>query len=121
MLAREKWQAKTIRVLDMVFEERIRQVARYGHNEDLEDGFGPGENWLTPIIEEDALDATEIQVVFRMGYESHEESTGRPTWMHLIREEIAEWLESEPDDPEAITEALQAAALLVSWVEKRTS
>lgn len=119
MLAREKWQAKTIEILDLVFEERLRQVARYGHNQDLEDGFGPRENWLVPVIEEDALDATAIQECFRMGYELHEDSTGSPTWMHLIREEVAEWLESEPDSPEAIAEALQVAALFVSWVEKK--
>lgn len=121
MLAREKWQAKTIKVLEMVFDERVRQVARYGHNEDLEDGFGPTICWTANAGGYDGPTAVEIQEIFRRDYEKHEALRGNPTWMHLIREEIAEWLESEPDDPEAITEALQAAALLVSWVEKRTS
>jgi hypothetical protein len=118
VLAREKWQAKTIRVLDMVFDERVRQVARYGHNEDLEDGFGPEVMWLTPLANDDAV---EIQTALRDNYEAHEGIFGRPTWMHLIREELAELFESEPDDPAAIAEALQVAALLVSWVEKRTA
>lgn len=121
MLAREKWQAKTISVLEMVFQERVRQVARYGHNEDLEDGFGPELSWTIPLGYEEPLDAPAVQILFREEYEAHEAKHGRPTWMHLIREEFAEFLEMDPDDPEAITEALQVAALLVSWAEKRVS
>ena len=41
MLAKHKWQIKTLTVLERVFEERTRQVAQYGHNEEIEDGFGP--------------------------------------------------------------------------------
>lgn len=119
MLAREKWQAKTIRVLDMVFEERVRQVAKYGHNEDLEDGFGPRVNWCMPVSFAVVRDAHDVERAFREDYEATEEELGKPTWMHLIREELAELFESEPDDPAAVIEALQVAALLVSWAEKR--
>ena len=118
MLAREKWQTKTIKVLDMVFDERVRQVARYGHNDELEDGFGPEVCWAAPA--QPGMTAKELQETFRMHYEAHEEERGRPTWMHLLREEFAEWLECDPDDPQAITEAIQVAALLVSWVEKKS-
>lgn len=115
MLAREKRQAKTISVLEMVFQERLRQVARYGHNDELEDGFGPIVKWLPGL----SLDAAAIQEVFREDYEGHGLVHGKPTWMHLIREELAEMFEREPDDPRAVEEAIQVAALLVSWVEKR--
>lgn len=117
MLAREKWQIKTIEVLERIFEERQRQVARYGHNEDLEDGFGPGVPWLMPI--DFQRTSENIESLFRSDYELTESITGSPTWMHLIREELAEFFESDPDDPEAINEALQVAALCVSWVEKK--
>jgi hypothetical protein len=117
MLARERWQAKTISVLERVFEERCRQVARYGHNEDLEDGFGPEMPWLRPA--NSTMSARRVQEAFREDYERHESETGRPTWMHLIREELAEMFESDPDDPATVEEALQVAALLVSWAEKK--
>lgn len=119
MLAREKWQVKTIRVLERVFEERVRQVAQYGHNETLEDGFGPKVNWCGPLSFITFKGAHEIESRFREDYERHEQETGNPTWMHLIREELAEFFESDPDDPAAIDEALQVAALLVSWAEKK--
>lgn len=119
MLAREKWQAKTIKVLEMVFEERLRQVARYGHNDELEDGFGPEVCWTATAGGYDGPTAVEIQEIFRRDYEGHELVHGRPTWMHLIREELAEMFEREPDDPRAVEEALQVAALLVSWAEKK--
>ena len=119
MLAREKWQVKTLQVLEKVFEERCRQVARYGHNEDLEDGFGPDERpWLQPL---NANTNKEIEVWFRKDYEGFEAVTGQPTWMHLIREELAEMFCEEPDSQEAADEAIQVAALLVSWAEKRVS
>lgn len=113
MLAREKWQINTINVLDEVFEERKRQVARYGFNETLEDGVGPDAKWAHPLT---ALPATEIESDFRIEYEQHERTTGLPTWMHLVREEIAEaFMESDPEKLQA--ELLQVAALCVSWVE----
>jgi hypothetical protein len=115
MLAREKWQVKTIQVLDRVFEERIRQVAQYGHNEALEDGTGPSSQWLRPVSN---IPARTIQESFRREYEEHELITGFPTWMHLIREEIAEAFEAG-DEETLVEELLQVAALCVSWVEKK--
>jgi hypothetical protein len=40
--------------------------------------------------------------------------------MHLIREELAEMFCEDPDSQEAADEAIQVAALLVSWAEKRS-
>ena len=117
MLAREKWQAKTITVLDMVFAERVRQVGQYGHNQDLEDGFGPETRWAAPLRPD--MTAQEIQQSFRLQYEAIEAAGGTVTWMHLLREEFAEWLESDPNSSDAVMEALQVAALLVSWAEKK--
>lgn len=116
MLAKEKWQVKTIEVLERVFEERVRQVAQYGHNEDLADGTGPDEQWLSPL---NGNRAEEVQMWFRKDYEKHEEQTGKPTWMHLVREELAEAFELEGDDPAFVDEILQVAALCVSWAEKK--
>lgn len=116
MLAREKWQIRTIDVLERVFEERKRQMAQYGTNEDLEDGTGPDSAWLDPF---DPSPATHIQAGFRAAYEAHEQIVGKPTWMHLVREELAEAFELDGDDPEFVTEILQVAALCVSWAEKK--
>lgn len=113
MIARERWQIRTIVVLENVFEERLRQVAKYGHNEDLQFGTGPDVQWLP----EDPDRAVRIELIFRRDYEKHEARNGKPTWMHLIREEVAEaFKESDPDRLEA--ELTQVAALCVSWIEK---
>lgn len=113
MLAREKWQIETISVLDEVFEERKRQVARYGFNTDLEDGVGAYETPWLPLTDRPAA---EVEAEFRRDYEDFESSTGFPTWAHLVREEVAEAFTE--DDPEKLqAELLQVAALCVSWVE----
>lgn len=113
--ARLPWQIKTLRVLDMVFEERIRQVAQYGHNEEVQGGNGPGSQWLAPFSD---ADAEAIQMAFRMDYETAERANGLPTWVQLIREEIAEAFEAG-DDETLVRELAQVAALCVSWIEKR--
>lgn len=114
MLAKQKWQIRTIAVLENVFEERLRQVEKYGHNETLEDGTG--ECWL-PFKGVLALTADEIEKGFRADYEQTEAIYGKPTWMDLVREEVAEaFAETDPDRLEA--ELTQVAALCVSWVEK---
>lgn len=47
MLARQKWQARTIQVLEMLFEERLRQVQKHGWAmRELPDGTGPGVHWI---------------------------------------------------------------------------
>lgn len=118
MLARERWQIRTIIVLENVFEERLRQVAKYGHNEELEDGTGPKSQWLpTSISAHHELTAETIEQELRFDYEEHERQHGKPTWMHLIREEIAEAF-AETDDDRLEEELTQVAALCVSWIEK---
>lgn len=99
--------------LQYIREERERQVQVYGTNEDLDLGFGPDEGWLTPYTSDQG---DEIQRAFRRDYEEHESFTGAPTWMHLIREEVAELFESEDID-DTLEEAIQVAALCVSLVE----
>lgn len=122
MLAREKWQAATIRVLERVFDERVRQVGTYGHNDDLEDGTGPKAAWIQPVIDlaqsayTGDITAKEIETIFRDDYENREKETGKPTWLDLVREEVAEAFKES--DPERLAEELlQVAALCVSWVE----
>lgn len=103
-------------VLDMVRVERVRQLSKYGTNADLEPGFGgnvSGYPWLSPYTYDDAI---EVEAAFREDYEYHETYYGKPTWMHLIREEVAE-LFAAHDHEDLVAEAIQVAALCVSFVE----
>lgn len=118
MLAREKWQIKTIAVLERVFEERCAQAAKHGvHGStyDFEDGTGPHVNWTEPVA--DGQDATTAEAHFRAAYEVYKREHGLPTWRHLVIEEVSEaFKESDPE--RLVEELLQVAALCVSWVEK---
>jgi hypothetical protein len=108
------WKAGTVEVLGLVMREREHQVDRYGTNQDLKDGTGPDVLWLgNTHAYLSALPAESIELVLRREYERHDQ----PTWMHLVREEIAEAFKES--DPERLEEELiQVAALCVSWVEK---
>jgi hypothetical protein len=109
---------QTTKVLLEVREERARQFERYGSNADLQDGTGPDAPWLGQELDpSERLTAKELEAHFRSDYVAHEQLTGAPTWMHLIREEVAEaFMEKDPVRLRA--ELLQVAALAVSWVEK---
>jgi len=110
-----QWAAHcaTEKVLEEVKEHRAEQFARYGTNDDLEDGTGPFSEWTSPLT---AYDARTIEDQFRRGYERHERATGAPTWMHLVREEVAEAFQ-EAATGRLRAELLQVAALCVSWIE----
>ena len=60
--------------------------------------------------------AGEVEAALREEYEQYRITHGNPTWMHLIREEVAELFAAE-NPQHAITEAIQVAALCVSLVE----
>ena len=109
------WQEGCRRVLQSVLEERIEQEIRYGHvNDDLIDGTGPDVRWL-PYV--GRMEAFQIQEDLRVDYERWQAVNGLPTWMHLVREEIAEAFQET--DPERLQgELIQVAALCVSWVER---
>lgn len=103
-------------VLTMVRNERERQVSLYGLNGDNELGFGGNVSdhpWLMPYT---ADPSGLVEHRFRADYENYEREHGKPTWMHLIREEVAELFTTERVD-DTITEAVQVAALCVSLVE----
>lgn len=101
---------QTTSVLLEVREERAQQFARYGLNDDLEYGTGPQAAWLAPVTN---LGAADIERLFRSEYYTHD----KPTWAHLIREELAEAFKE--DDPARLREELvQVAALAVSCIEK---
>lgn len=106
-----EWLKGCREVLEMVRQERIRERAQYGDNADLEDGTGPDVDWSLT-----GNSATLVEKVFRREYELTERRTGKPTWMQLVREEIAEAFQ-EKDDERRETELIQVAALCVSWVE----
>lgn len=107
------WEACTRTVLMEVLAERRRQVAQYGHNDDLEMGMGPDVRWLLPYT---PGSAAEIEQTLRDDYEDFQAETGKPTWTHLIREELAEAIK-EDDVVAREAELLQVAALAVSCVE----
>ena len=107
---------QTSNVLMMVFEERVRQEARYGNaNKTTESGTGPGTRWLLPYTFDSAQ---QIQQQLRYDYEDWEAEGNKVTWAHLVREELAEAFELEPGDPNLEVELIQVAALCVSWVER---
>lgn len=104
----------TERVLDLVRLERARQYALHGTNDGLADGTGPKSTWLSPSS---YVDATLAERRFRLDYEQQERRHGAVTWMHLVREEVAEAFQ-ESDQERLAEELTQVAALCVSWVEK---
>lgn len=104
------------RVLHLIREERKHQIEEYGNNDDLLLGFGSSVSaypWLTPY---NSVSADDVQREFRRDYEHYEAHHGQPTWMHLIREEVAELFDTH-SYCEAVDEAVQVAALCVSLVE----
>ena len=105
---------RTREVLERVFLERQAQEVRYGpQNELILDGSGPDTAWLLPFT---GASAVSIQERLRKDYEDFEDEEPI-TWVHLVREEIAEAFQE--DDPVRLAEELiQVAALCVSWVER---
>jgi hypothetical protein len=107
-------RSTTLYVLDQVFQERARQVRRYGLNRDVKAGTGPETRWLGPYTGDSAQ---AVEQALRADYEDFQSETGLPTWVHLIREEVAEaFAEDDPVRLEA--ELIQVAALCVSMVER---
>ena len=105
------------RLLHMIREERVRQIEEYGSNDDLYLGFGSSVSaypWLLPYSD---ADGGRVEAAFRADYEKFESDHGKPTWMHLIREEVAE-LFATRHAPDTIAEAIQVAALCVSLCEE---
>lgn len=106
---------RTRAVLELVFAERQSQEVRYGvGNLTIESGSGPDTAWLLPYSSSSAFD---IQQTLRTDYEDFEDETGTVTWLHLVREEIAEAFQ-ESDPTRLAEELIQVAALCVSWVER---
>jgi hypothetical protein len=109
----QEWVPGCVEVLAEVLEERHRQVARYGHNDDLDMGMGPNVRWLLPYTQDSAVD---VEQALRTDYEDYEDDTGQPTWTHLLREEFAEAV-MEADPVKREQELIQLAALCASCVE----
>ena len=105
---------QTIGVLADVALERQSQFARYGTNEDLPDGTGPDAKWLITYVDRGAA---QVEVDLRADYQLREALMGEVSWMHLVREEVAEAF-AENDPARLREELIQVAALAVSWIEK---
>lgn len=102
-------------VMSEVLKERERQFSQHGSEDDLEDGTGPESRWLVPYAGD--LVARRVESDLRADYETYERAHGKPTRMHLLREELAEaFMESDP--ARLREELIQVAAVAVSWVEK---
>lgn len=116
MIAKQRWQVKTIEVLNLVFEERARQVEKHGHNDGLKNGTGPNVEWLWPLSDATAYQA---QLVLRQAMEDHRltSDTGKPTWAMMLLEELAEAFECD-DTERLVEELIQVAAVAVQWIEK---
>lgn len=105
------------RVLNLIREERTRQIEQYGLNDHLLLGFGSSVSaypWLAPYSD---ADSGKIEAAFRADYEAYKNFHGQPTWMHLIREEVAELFDTRVF-PDTLAEAVQVAALCVSLCER---
>lgn len=105
-------------VLNLVRDERARQEDIHGaENVGLPMGFGgsvPATPWLSPFSD---ADNGAVEAAFRGDYEGYASLHGRPTWMHLIREEVAELFDTH-FSADTIEEAVQVAALCVSLCER---
>lgn len=111
-----KTTAMRERVLNLIRDERNRQINKYGTNADLLLGFGSSLSahpWLSPYSQDHSDD---VEARFRAEYEQYVDQHGQPTWMHLIREEVAE-LFSTRVYQHTVEEAVQVAALCVSLCE----
>ena len=106
-------QCATRDVLDEVAEERASQFAEYGDNSGMRLGMGPEFLWLKPF---GVMGAAVVEQKFRENYEQYEKIQGQVTWMHLIREEVAEAF-AEADPGRLREELIQVAALCVSCIE----
>lgn len=100
---------RTASVVNDLVRERCRQKDTYGEAQHLEDGTGERAFWLYPVS---GLPADTIEAYLRDDYEHRNEIS----WMHLVREEVAEAFK-ESDPVRLQEELLQVAALCVSWVE----
>lgn len=108
---------QTVEVLWDVRQRRAAQFAQYGTNEALLDGTGPGAYWIPEVLDTVGYTAPGTETAFRRDYEAYEAQHGAPTWMHLVREEVAEAF-MEDDPVKLRDELLDVAALCVSWIEK---
>lgn len=99
-------------VLSDVFAERMDQHSRYD-NDKTEFGFGPETRWLGTL---NAAPAWMLQRMLRSDYEAFEKEAP-VTFVHLIREEIAEAFEAG-DPAKQYAELIQVAALAVSACEQ---
>lgn len=105
---------RTREILERVFLERQAQEARYGEqNIRCQSGSGPSTCWLLPYT---GSSASEIQEDLRSDYEEFEDEAP-VTWVHLVREEVAEAFQ-ESDPTRLAEELIQVAALCVSWAER---
>lgn len=118
----EKW---TDEVLGQVGAERARQRAKWG-DQRLPDGTDPGLTWLLNILDEAArMVPGDMSDIGASAIELRELATHRTdrrlddktaTWVDIILEELAEAF-AETDQAKLRTEVVQAAAVLVQWVE----
>lgn len=107
---------KREQAMNLVDTERDSQDLGFPNNRLLTVGFGSkvrATPWLSPYTD---ADSGNIEAALRADYEKYRSQHGEPTWMHLIREEVAELFDTDTPS-RAIEEATQVAALCVNLIE----
>lgn len=96
----------TRRVLNEVARERERQDKKWGE-QNHPDGTGNYDG---------NMETRRMRAAFAKARTQRNAGLGTKTWKHILNEEVAEALAE--DDPSALrAELLQAAAVVVAWIE----
>lgn len=109
---------------------RHQQIAKWGHNETMQDGTGPDVRWALGLavdssgtLHADTCPATygaqALEEMIRTRYDRKVQRDGVEalTWVDILLEEMAEaFCEDEP--AKLYSELADAGAVIVSWMEK---
>lgn len=96
---------------------RHQQIAKWGHNETMQDGTGPDSRWAVGLGTGHRAPVLEASI--RDGYDAKVQAGGVEalTWVDILLEEMAEAF-CEDDPAKLYNELADAGAVIVSWMEK---
>ena len=104
-------------VLDEIAAERDRQDARWGE-QNHPDGTGPDTGWVDQITPAFGWDDQQAAHAAKLARRSCQQAArvGHVTWLHILREEVAEAF-AESDPAKLRAELVQVAAVAVAQIE----